>query len=772
MSRLPRFRATQQIQPGPTPVSTQGRGLTQFAQQIQQTEQKQFLQQQVQKAETAGELAGLQPGFQPVAGGSEAQRAFNQAALATNKQQIATNVMLNIEKFKQQSISQNPDAAVAYQQFNALAQQHSAQVLQAVPEQNRAYAQNLLTHQIGSAQLELQQRALKQQKLKANAQAVQTLNTYDEKINDSINNINWSMGGKDDTWEGVGGNALVGSQVNAAGALLAQKQQTASLMLEGGQITKREFDAMNKNDQVNFRQNIILSQLRSKLNDGTAEPFLKKLTSQSIPGLSETQQQTVLSKAFKMRSQFNNADQQNKALVAKNTQDYIFGIQNGAPRNVRMESTFNRTFPEKSGLLQEQVQDAQKLHDTVSGILSLPFAKQQEALDHLRPTDKDDPDFGRNLKNWNSANSMIAQARHKITTDPFPYFASQPNMVHTYNEQAAQNDAGVDLNSMSSLGGFKPLSKNPKEAMVVAQLQYGLPLNQTKIVSNENAKLMVNNFNGLAPQQQVNQLAQWQREYGQTFPILMRNLQHDGKMKSMDTFLVGVSPNDTRLPDVVQAMNTDVPTLKKALDPSKFEDLETAMTPGFFTDQPLDDFINSLGAFKSVSTAAYVAKTRTLTQKIAMSMMINDSSLSAKDAWQQASGFITDRFNFDSINGSPIRIPKQFDPGAVKFYAQEEQKKIKDFPFVISQDAKGLPNARQVDFNTTIKTGHWATNAQNTGLIWVNNQGSAMHDGKGHTFQIFFKDASNSSARALFEEEQKNKKQVNSDILNYNPALQ
>jgi len=320
MSRQPQFDATQQVEAPSAAIQPDiagAQGLTDLAQSVASLGSQSFIQAQTQKAETAGELAGLNPAFVPTTGGGAAQQAFNQAALQTNKQMVGTDITLKSAQFRQNAIENNPDAAVALSNYNSSMQQYAQQTLNNVPAQNRAFAQNMLTYHTGNTQVELQGRVLEQQKTKANAQWVQTDQTSAQNIQDAITNINFNA--PPDS---------VAQQTNAIQVLQAQREQAASLAEQSGIITKPEFDTVIKSGRAQINQNMIANQYLSNLQDGSGPQFFQGLVDKPITGMTEVQKTSFLNTTIKnIGRQFNQTSDQNNALVENQGQSYVEGLK-------------------------------------------------------------------------------------------------------------------------------------------------------------------------------------------------------------------------------------------------------------------------------------------------------------------------------------------------------------------------------------------------------------------------------------------------------------
>lgn len=726
MSRLPRFE--QEGAPGfqPVTIPTQGAAsLTALGQQLQQVSTQQILKQQVQRATALGAQAGEQPGQLTLPTGTGiAQQAFNQAALQANKTMLGTDIILKTAQLRQNAVEQNPDAAQALAQFNADSQQYINNLLPNVPEQNRAFATNFMAAHIGQAQIALQQNLIKQQRIKGNAQFMVSDAAFQNDINNSINNINWNTTPEQ-----------VQQQIDAVGSKNAQRENTIQLAEEAQLITPKEATRLLLQNRQSFVNNLTISQFQSALRDNRGDEFLKQVENNQLTRLdsiSPIQRSQLVSQLLTVQKQFENTQGVNRTVLNQQMNQEIKTIQStGKPLNTNLITTVGHVFGESRA--QQFVQDASDAsfqHDRSLPIILSPINQQQALLNQLKPQDTDAPDFDRAMKNFNSINSLVSSANHQIDQDKVKYFQNSPAVVSAANTLASQLNSGVDFNQLQSIG-YKPNTPNPLQQLVAAQIIHGIPLDNTSILSVPEAQGLVGQIKSMPIPQQVQFLQQLGNLWGPNLSSIgYRDLVKLGKLPSQSQFLIGMNPNDPRIIEVSAGLNLpDSENKFKKVDLTNDSQVGSDMT----------NYIQSLQGFKSPKTASYINNIKQYVGKVASAFSAEGED--DNTATTHAAETIADRFNYTSIGGQTIAVPKAISLDAVTRYAKDQESILPALKYKIPVSLQGTRNAATLYFKTVIQPGHWATNASNTGLVWIDKNGIPALDSDGHMVGFTFGEA-------------------------------
>lgn len=160
MADIPEYEPTQQVSPGPLVNSAPiYEGYARIANQVEQVTRPLAQNLANQQAEKEGTIAGSDPAFRKtIPSIGEASQAFNEAALAANKQQVSADIIQNLNKFHQQAMFNNGQG-VTDQSASAFSDQSKTylnNLMATVPMQNRQLVKNLWTAKSTMLQSSLQ----------------------------------------------------------------------------------------------------------------------------------------------------------------------------------------------------------------------------------------------------------------------------------------------------------------------------------------------------------------------------------------------------------------------------------------------------------------------------------------------------------------------------------------------------------------------------------------------------------------------------------------
>lgn len=745
MRDIPRFTATEQVpQTRITPVTAGAKGLIAIGESVSKLGAQRFVAVRTQEAKQAGEEAGLTGGplrLPPAT--TQAQQAFNNAALAVNRQMTATDIVLNTNKMRDDAFANNRDATKAMSQFNQNAQVYSNELINKIPVQNRAFAQNMLTYHIGQANTQLRRQSLKQQRLKANVQMITNLETSKMATMQSINSINFNTPPD-----------IKDQQIQASQKLLHNHIQGIELAQAGALFSPKEAEKHIDIAIKQYNEQFFSKQFENALQHGKGKEFLDNFDKKNIPGLQEIPKDNLKRKLLRIAKDRSNSIITNKANMADKGKTYLIGLQNGAERSPRTEQDYCNVFPEKCEVFDRNVQDSQIVHSSTQSVIASPLSEQDAELASIKPK-RTDPDFGRKIRNFNRIQQSVNTARNQINNDAAQFFNNRPEVVHSLNNKLIENGVGV-AQTLVSQSGFSPTTTNPHELTVTAEAQWGLGPSQWTVASKPIARNIVSQMQKLSPSDMIKKFSLLQSEYQKTFPILMNDLVTKGKMPVTMTLLSGIPSNSPTLPLITESVQKTPKEIKAAF-PEADKRINKEKVP-----DAMKNFISSMSTFPNKQTVKYVGTVNSAVKNLAVLIRAKQGvspSTAYESAYDDLIGF---RFNVPTINGSPVRIPTKYSARTITDYANfTKNSKLKDFPFVIdnqqvknakvelqresSGDPELLKNVsksiRNIIFKSDIEIGHWATNRTNTGLTWVNKYGGLVHDKNGNPFQINFDDA-------------------------------
>lgn len=774
MSRLPRFTATAQVGGSPiTPATSGAASLTELGQRIQQFGLQSLQTTSLQRAEQQGELAGLDPNFRPSGFPTAATQEFNKAALATNRTLMGTDIILNTEKLKNQAIQSSPDAAVQMQTFNESMSQYGNQLVNQAPTANKAYTQNMLAYHTAVAQNAFMHNLHQQQRVKASAQWLQSDNSFHADTLRAIENINFNLPDED-----------VQKQVAAAGALLAQRNNATMLAAQGGLI--RNPGTQIQNNRKEFNTELITSQFRTKLFEGADKPqkFIEQVLNHTVKGptagflkgFDDNDRLKLATRLRKEQKLFANGSGVNKQDVQQRAREEWDRQQNGGTPNQSVREQYIQAFPERADHYDQQASISQKVWDTFNGLQHDSFQDQAAAIGRLMPKNPNDPNFENQKKVVETVQKKIAQQNHQITEQgAFTFFQSNPAVENAINKKATELSSGVNFDLMKS-NGIKPLSPDPIERNVSAQVMKGIPYENVEVISKQAGNRFASYLKSDIPlTEKIRAMQQMQMKFGRWYPQLMLQMNREDKLSTTDSFIGSLDPNDPDLPIIDQALKTPSKVFQDKLNVpgEKVKEIDAqisslsqtpgvgtrlsrslALVPGIGTQSlalkasaanDAHNFVESFHSFAPNGTATYLDNYKNFSRNMALSYLAANPNMSAEDAWNKANSKIAGKFNYTNMGGAVQRIPKQFAPDSVTDYAQKQIPKLKDFDFVVGRSASGIKLTRQQELTNNILPGHYVTNAQNDGFVWVKADGTLLRNRNGNPFIVKFSDAMSNS---------------------------
>lgn len=794
MSRqgLPRFTASAQVGGSPISAATGGAAsLTELGQRVQQFGEQNLQRASIQRAQDQGELAGLDPNFRPSRFPSAATEEFNKAALATNRTLMGTDIILNTEKLKNQAVQSSPDAAIQLQTFNKSMSQYGNQLFNQAPAANKAYTQNMLAYHTAVAHNAFMHNLHQQQQVKASAQWLQSDNSFHADTLRAVENINFNLPEEE-----------IQKQIGAAGALLSQRNNSTMLAAQGGLIKNPEKQIQNNNKE--FNSELISSQFRTKLFEGGEKPqkFIEQVLNHTVKGpnagflkgFNDNDRYKLATRLRKEQKLFANGSAVNKKDVSQQAKGEWDRIQNGGTPNLSMKDAYVQAFPNRGDHYDEQVSINKKIWDTFNGLQQDSFEEQSNAIRELTPNNPNNPNYERQKKIIETASSKIVQQNHQISEQgAFTFFQSNPAVQESLNKKASELSSGINFDTMKS-SGIKPLSPDPIERNISAQVMKGIPYQNVEVISKQAGNRFASYIKSNIPlTDKIRAMRQMQGRFGRWYPQLMLQLNREDKLSTTDSFIGSLDPNDPDLPIIDQALKTpskvfqdkfNVPDDKvKALD-AQVSALSTPKNilfafpsvsvlagieqPFKFKSSPSNDAHNFVASFKSFApngTATYLDNYKNFSRNMALSYLAANPNMSAEDAWNKANSKIAGKFTYTNLGGAVQRIPRQFSPDSVANYAKKQISKLKDFDFIVGRSASGVKLSRQQELKNNILPGHYVTNAQNDGFVWVRADGTLLRNKQGNPFIVKFSDAmSNSELNTEQQRREDNRIQEVSDF--------
>ena len=745
-SKLPEFRASQQVGEGGTADASGGtRSLIQLGQRVQQFGSQQLIRSQAQKAKQLGEMAGLNPNFKPSKFGGIATQQFNQSALQANRAMMSSDAILTTQKLKIEAQQSSPDAAVQAQNFKTMQSQAAEQMINQAPDANKGIIKNVLAHQTGQAMMDFQKSIFKQQQIKADASSIQIDNTMRATMLDQLNRVHWNAKDRE----------IPNQEVAAAGQFLQQRIDAIQLREQASQLNPKQARLLIQHAKDGFNDQLIRSQFAAKLQEGgkQAKDFIDFVRNPEKTATGFTAARGALKKySIKQRQALAHSlmgvarDQANTTAVSSSyfktlVKDDTRAVLNGATPNVELRSQVELNHPKFLAQYDRIMEDSQVIYQDVKQIMKAPLSTQDRIIGESKPTNKKDPEFGRNLGNWDQTQKMVMTARVAVKNDSAKYFLNHPEMMHSVQGQTERDQVGINFDTMPA-DGWKPLPMNVMDHLAIAESRYtGKDVSESDVVTNNMAKGMVNQFNSLTNvQQKAALMQQWGQQSGKYFPNLIRNLINKGGLSTDAQYLIGVLPGDKNIETYSQMATLSKSELRDGIP----DDDKKSIEKGRFNSN-LEQYIHSISGYPNVDTAKHIEDLNAHLKDFSYASMKKNAhpETSGSSAWKHANDTFADRFTYFTLDGRTMRMPPKYDPDVVKITLQNAKtNEVKNFPFVVDRQFANEPVevGRKSTFETLIKPGGFVANTDNDGAIYVDKNGIPMHDKDGNTMTKKFAD--------------------------------
>lgn len=601
--------------------------------------QKQQMAAQAQ-AQQAGLVAGKNVNLQLPQGTTSAQRVYNAAALATQKQEVTQDISTNLQQ-NYNAAQLQPNAHIALQNYTQLTQSYLNDYTKDLSPQLQQYAKNIYAIQSSSHLNTLTNNVVTQTHRQQFGQYAQTQAQLQQSYATQLNQGN----------------------VAGAHAILAQKEAYSQAALVNGLITKPEYQAQLNQNEANYNLNASMVNYKLALSEGKGNEFLNNALKNGLPGMTPAESQAAILKLKTTSNQAMTSAYLDKTLVQNAAIDNLNQISNGQQSNARVNTFADNYFPDQKTVMQGLQSDLPVTFATVQNIVSLPASQQQAYIDQHFPLDPNAPLNSPAMQTRQLIERRVASINHQFASDPQ---AAIQNYGLIQNVQAHANSlietgANQAVNTQTST---RPIAINPDQASYELQATR-LPPDKIQLLTNGEAANIQNQIKNATPAQMVGIYNQLQQQHGAYTPIVMRQLAKNGGMAATATFLIGVPPTTPELTDAQTAFTTSKKALMEGLGGANSPEVKQTLKM-----QPFgawQQYENSVQGTPQAGTAKHLTDLQNFLQQVSLAYQYNHPGTSVQEAYQHAWNVSpVSQFNYVSDGGGTVRIPTQYAPSMVQ----------------------------------------------------------------------------------------------------------
>lgn len=387
----------------------------------------------------------------------------------------------------------------------------------------------------------------------------------------------------------------------------------------------------------------------------------------------------------------------------------------------------------------------------------------------------------------------------KLAQSYFQDYANDPMKHIDENNLLGDIATTQKINQQTGIKNSKPWSSvdlNTMESIAALQMRHGIPFNQIQFLHNSEAKRWSGLLMQSMPADKVKMIQEINAKYKDYAPNIMNQLIKKGGLPSEYRYFTALDPESGNLPQMVEAMTmnyklSDSQTaaikerVNKALNVSderahpnvsttrrvlgtlgagiysavtRREMPATQSTTGLFgtpavfdnrTTPPdlklkaLRESMTSIAGYNSVDIRNNLENTVTRLTNY----YVSEQNMSVDDAMTRAVSSLTSQYDMVDYRNNVIRMPRHkvnyHDLSTLLVNTPELLNKV-SFQYPKYGDY-GDPASRTDQINyykKNIQNGHWATEPNDQGLIWVNANGMVNKMSNGQPLFISFESLS------------------------------
>lgn len=650
------------------------------------------------------------------------------------------------------SAMQNPDKAAALTDYNQQATSYAKDYLKQTHFWNQNYAKNMLDYFANAHRAPLYKSAITQQTRQQADFVAQGINDQSQQIINAIHNSQERLDEK-------GNN----TQFDEADALTADLFRNMRVNHDNGLLNQNVYQSAIPKLTKTFMQEKIIKGYKDAIEQGKGPQFLNQFDKQEIPGFTYAEKAQLANGPFKqIRNQYVN--QYGISIQGLNNQlkgEYE-QLENGATPNTALQNAVTQTQPiefvkdyEKKVAISQAVWHAKQAASTFNP------SEAENYIESYRPTNPNDPNFKYQELMYKQVGTAIRTSQKAFFDDPVAQTKDDPNLNEVKaNYQLAQEAKATGTNYLHSPVNTQSL--HPDYAQAFVQQQRGLSIGGHKIneldksvrfMTKAEAQTLVAQINQASPIQKL-QIFNNLRQQSATSTFYQARIQQLVKNGMPPSFSVlgNIDPQAPYAKNIVEALSlplsgkNGLETQFEQAAPLDKKTFDTAILADIYGGAGRNNFGNymqSLAAYSGGQSIEYKANLLSTVKRLVYYAKLNNLATSSDDALAFAEGAIADRFGYTVLNGQTIRYPKNIDERTIRDYANQQQTRVADFPFVTanaSSDIRSNISAKEID-HQKILSGHWANDPLDSGLIWVDQAGKARTDPNGNFLKISFEEA-------------------------------
>lgn len=771
MSRLPEFTATgvfteQEV----VSTASQGQSLTALGQRVASIGEKIFREGAIKRAQDLGEVAGLQENLRPKPAFTDAQRAFNKAAIEAHKGILATDLTRNAEQIRHEvwtaEIARpNPSAKHALNSFTTRWAAYMQTTMANVPAGNRAFAFNYGNNQGARHQMFFQNQEIAQATRMTQMEYAASDSAWARAIENQAAIIPHSSGDADLKIETHNGLLWIASQRIES----AKKARMANV------ISEAQSENIIKQTNELVRDLPIVGNYRLALQRGEGSKFIKDLNAKGLPDAKPLWARITAETAHWRQAQGVSDAQgelsgQQAITVAKKT-----GIKNNAQLAFAQAHLSKKAFDKV--LL--GVNNGVTTFNATKSLLKLSPSVQTALIDEETASAKADNDVAA-VANLLTIKNNIKDEHTKLASNPVQFNIDNPE-VRKANAAAAIN-IPLERNQVATMGasGNLPAEPNADEEQQLAQTHEGRTPNQTRVLKTQEAAALGAQINQATTQEQFQTILQEaQRKHPGFTQKIFNDLVVDGFISHGTVYRMMVPNTFTYQAELNEAFSQPEKSMIDnlgAVDEAKLQAAKTNLlvdTPVAFATGVKDTVIG-ISRVTSAVTLGFLPKLResiynewqnyraTLPKTGTNDAMVDETAngitrgarvlmvnkgISASNAIRIMAAPIAEAFHYVSLDGQELRWPKGSNIARDHLVDYLNDRKLTDITRgnfradTTFGTARVLtPAQKEAARRTIVTTGHWENTGDGLGYDWVYSNNIRAVDSFGQPLRVLFTD--------------------------------
>ena len=760
---LPEFKRQVGIQPAGA-VDVQGR-LDTLSNVLDQFSQRSLAAGQKVadiRAEQAGAEAGVTPGFKGklAPGITEVTRAFNQAALASNKMQNQVTIRNDIQSISDNITNPATFGVGATAQFDAQVQALGEAFLPNVPKQNLQVAQNIFQFEAGNARRAISR---KEGVLKQNI----VLGAFREAI---ISNGTES------------GNTAHNGDLTAALGIHGQTAQNINAGVEGGIISKGDGKTLNENSRQNIQNHNILGGFERALNAGVGDQYIKDFEKSKLPEAPEDKAQ-LTAQMLGMEANHGQSALMRQKSIQDKLQQQNTALQLGLHVDPVLLAQFKNEHPAEWVQMQAKLIFSKLYGSTMQAMRFLGVNERNVAIQTLAQNVREEPNNFNKQRLLDAVHRGSNQQLKAVLDDPHGYVQSSPAVQNALSARqiavAARAQAGPfgrAIETITPQGTFDvgrlmwptidaaklaPLSIDPIQVSLNMQADMGVPPEDRSVMSKAAASEFVTQLKNLPLDQQIQQvqgvLLDPNTGFGEHADIALRDFNKAHLGFAHQYILSAAHDPAVRalIPEMVAAKEQDVKqrknTLEVALDRANLglakgsSNLTTKADIRSEVVNNLQDYTASLGS-GNTPTSQLQAQVTDEVQEGTTYLMANKGE-SLQQAAKDAADFVVNH-NFQYVSQANSNIPLRVAAGRDKeqIFAAGNNLKAQaltedlQIPQSYKNGFPGVPQSRleEIYKDNIQRDSYLISNPGTNAIILVDPQGRTILTQKGNQIEATY----------------------------------